>query len=127
MGNYEEDQEERQRMLRKQFADKQYIDCVETIAEAAPDVAVANLIAPAVAGASGGVGGAAAVLISGPVGILALGACATGGALLGGKAQDAYRAASTEDRARVRSLGKKAGMTGAAGWKIGSVIVKLAK
>ncbi|KJY48054.1 hypothetical protein [Streptomyces sp. A1547] len=131
MGNFEEDKEEYLRNLRKARADKQYLDYVETLVAAAPDVAVGCVVGPAVAGAVTAGGGIAGFLIAGPTGmVVGLTAGAVGGVCAGVKAEEAYQSASTEDRARMRALGQKAvegGMAARGAWKAGRTVLKLLK
>jgi hypothetical protein len=113
MGNFAEDKEEYLRKLRKNFADKQYFDCAETVMEAAPDVAVAYLVGPAVLVTCAGFGtavGASVGTMIGPTGTVVGGLLGyAGGVYLGDhladKATEAYCSASTEDRERMRDVG----------------------
>ncbi|MEV6731355.1 MULTISPECIES: hypothetical protein [unclassified Streptomyces] len=131
MGNFEEDKEEYLRNLRKARADKQYLDYVETLVEAAPDVAVGYVVGPAVTAALTAGGGIAGFLIAGPTGmVVGVTAGAAGGVYAGVKAEEAYQSASTEDRARMRALGQKAVEGGAAArgaWKVGRAVLKFVK
>ena len=133
MGTYAEDEKERLRLLRKHFADKQYLDCTEVIAEAAPDAAVAYLLGPAVAAVSAGAGAAVGAGVGavafGPMGLVVGGAA--GGAVgtywglrAAEEIEHSYRSASTEDRARMRRLGGKGAGVAYAAWKFGRIAVK---